>query len=237
MYDNHIAACDWKKWEKWPSEADPHRLVFVADPQLVDPHTYPGRPWPLSSLTETYTDLYMTRNFRLINGQLDPDSVVFLGDLFDGGREWGTDWKERGPRRFKKLFKRDDQDTGAALNAETTQKSQVAQEEAVKKREDAVDSKGNDLTVFVPGENGRWSTWGQEQWMSEYRRFSHIFFDQSQLYPKSKRELHVHAHEGTSSGGLENGAEDRLTQQYAVSRHSLLTAGPSAEERERQGRG
>ena len=68
----------------------PHHLVFIADPQLVDPHTYPGRPWPLSTLTERYTDAYMTRNFRLTNEKLDPDSVVFLGDLFDGGREWAT---------------------------------------------------------------------------------------------------------------------------------------------------
>ena len=66
-------------------------MVFIADPQLVDPHTYPGRPWPLSTLTERYTDLYMARNFRLINERLDPDSILFLGDLFDGGREWAPD--------------------------------------------------------------------------------------------------------------------------------------------------
>ncbi|KAK3071276.1 hypothetical protein LTR53_008930 [Teratosphaeriaceae sp. CCFEE 6253] len=89
-FARHIDACAWDKWEQWPSDATPHRLVFVADPQLVDPHTYPGRPWPLSSLTETYTDLYMGRNFRLINAEFDPDSIVFLGDLFDGGREWAT---------------------------------------------------------------------------------------------------------------------------------------------------
>ncbi|KAK1013995.1 hypothetical protein LTR91_000141 [Friedmanniomyces endolithicus] len=86
----HIDACAWDKWEKWPAGATPHHLVLIADPQLVDPHTYPGRPWPLSSLTETYTDLYMGRNYRRINLKLDPDSIVFLGDLFDGGREWAT---------------------------------------------------------------------------------------------------------------------------------------------------
>ncbi|KXL42002.1 hypothetical protein M433DRAFT_71625, partial [Acidomyces richmondensis BFW] len=87
----HIRACDWSRWEKWPNGATPHHLVLIADPQLVDPHTYPGRPWPLSSLTEVYTDMYMARNFRLINQDLDPDTIVFLGDLFDGGREWATE--------------------------------------------------------------------------------------------------------------------------------------------------
>ncbi|KAF2217398.1 hypothetical protein CERZMDRAFT_30825, partial [Cercospora zeae-maydis SCOH1-5] len=87
----HITTCDWRNWESWHRDAQPHRSVFVADPQLVDPHTYPGRPWPLSSLTEFYTDLYMQRNFKLINQELDPDSIVFLGDLLDGGREWSTE--------------------------------------------------------------------------------------------------------------------------------------------------
>lgn len=89
-FEQHIEACAWSEWEDWPAGAAPHRLVFVADPQIVDPHTYPGRPWPLSTLTERYTDRYMRRNYQLINRNLDPDSIVFLGDLFDGGREWAT---------------------------------------------------------------------------------------------------------------------------------------------------
>ncbi|EGP87384.1 cell division control protein 1, partial [Zymoseptoria tritici IPO323] len=119
-FASHITSCAWESWEEWPQDAAPHRLVFVSDPQLVDPHTYPGRPWPLSSLTEFFTDKYMARNFRLINRELDPDSIVFLGDLFDGGREWRTSqfisgeqgrWKEYGTsqwtleyNRFGKIF-------------------------------------------------------------------------------------------------------------------------------------
>lgn len=56
----------------------------------MDPHTYPGRPWPLSTLTVWYTDLYIRKSFQLIQKTLSPDSVLFLGDLFDGGREWST---------------------------------------------------------------------------------------------------------------------------------------------------
>ena len=56
----------------------------------MDPHTYPGRPWPISALTIRYTDLYMRKSFRQIQANLAPDSVLFLGDLFDGGREWSA---------------------------------------------------------------------------------------------------------------------------------------------------
>lgn len=73
-----------------PQGATPHHITFIADPQLVDPHTYPGRPWPLSTLTVDYTDQYLRRAFSSIQDNLVPDSVLFLGDLFDGGREWAT---------------------------------------------------------------------------------------------------------------------------------------------------
>ena len=82
-------------------------MVLIADPQLVDPHTYPGRPWPLSTLTIWYTDLYIRKSFQLIQGTLSPDSVFFLGDLFDGGREWttssgGSDERESPDKRWRK---------------------------------------------------------------------------------------------------------------------------------------
>ncbi|CAK7208382.1 hypothetical protein SBRCBS47491_000073 [Sporothrix bragantina] len=83
-----VAHCHWDHWEKWPAGAEPHHLVFVADPQIIDAHSYPGRPWPLNSLTITLTDNYMRRSYRELQEQLRPDTVMFLGDLFDGGREW-----------------------------------------------------------------------------------------------------------------------------------------------------
>lgn len=73
-----------------PTGATPHRIALIADPQLVDPHTYPGRPWPLSTLTIKHTDVYLRRAYSRIQRDLDPHTVLFLGDLFDGGREWGT---------------------------------------------------------------------------------------------------------------------------------------------------
>ncbi|KAI0869949.1 hypothetical protein GGS24DRAFT_129474 [Hypoxylon argillaceum] len=82
--------CDWDHWEDWPSGATPHRLVFVADPQLIDPHSYPGRPWPINPITMRITDNYMRRSYIQVQKILHPDTVMFLGDLFDGGREWKT---------------------------------------------------------------------------------------------------------------------------------------------------
>ena len=77
----------------------------------MDPHTYPGRPWPLSTLTIRYTDLYMRKSFQYIQATLAPDSVIFLGDLFDGGREWsagaGSDEEhDRQDKRWKKYDSR-----------------------------------------------------------------------------------------------------------------------------------
>ncbi|KAI4593554.1 hypothetical protein KJ359_009240 [Pestalotiopsis sp. 9143b] len=89
-FTSQVESCDWDHWEDWPSEATPHRLIFVADPQLIDPHSYPGRPWPLNPLTYTITDNYMRRSYQAVQQELRPDTVMFLGDLFDGGREWST---------------------------------------------------------------------------------------------------------------------------------------------------
>lgn len=127
VFQEAIDRCVWESWEKWvcylrhprsftcrpweytslhlyqPQGATPHHVAFVADPQLVDPHTYPGRPWPLSMLTVKYTDQYMRRSFALIQDNLKPDSVLFLGDLFDGGREWATSTTTSPEERYRKI--------------------------------------------------------------------------------------------------------------------------------------
>ncbi|KAK5002552.1 hypothetical protein LTR28_011272, partial [Elasticomyces elasticus] len=103
-FTSSVASCDWSAWEQWPVDAKPHRLVLIADPQLVDPHTYPGRPWPLSSITVAFTDKYLKRSYARLHAILEPDTIFFLGDLFDGGREWRTErrgsWK--GEDRWKR---------------------------------------------------------------------------------------------------------------------------------------
>ncbi|PBP20595.1 cdc1-like protein [Diplocarpon rosae] len=90
VFQSNVDSCDWGSWERWPKEATPHHLIFIADPQLIDPHSYLGRPWPLDKLTMMQTDNYMKRSYISLQRKLHPDTVFFLGDLFDGGREWKT---------------------------------------------------------------------------------------------------------------------------------------------------
>lgn len=107
VFRHSVEGCAWSKWESWPATSTPHHVVLIADPQLVDPHTYPGRPWPLSTFTVRYTDLYMRKSFQQIQGILAPGSVFFLGDLFDGGREWSTGEGEGGESVDKRWRKYD----------------------------------------------------------------------------------------------------------------------------------
>ncbi|KAL4928995.1 putative manganese ion homeostasis (Fr) [Aspergillus undulatus] len=102
VFRDSIESCTWGAWEQWPTDARPHHVAFIADPQLVDPHTYPDRPWLLSTLTIKFTDQYMRRSFSSIQHSLDPDSVIFLGDLFDGGREWGTRYSQSPEEQWRK---------------------------------------------------------------------------------------------------------------------------------------
>lgn len=62
-------------------------MVLVADPQIIDPHTYSRRGFALKA-TIYYTDQFMRRSYDTIQRRLLPQTTLFLGDLFDGGREW-----------------------------------------------------------------------------------------------------------------------------------------------------
>lgn len=90
VFESRVDHCDWDRWEQWPEGSTPHHLILVADPQLTDPHSYPGRPWPINPLTVLITDNYMRRGYTNLQKILHPDTTMFLGDLFDGGREWNT---------------------------------------------------------------------------------------------------------------------------------------------------
>lgn len=55
----------------------------------------------MSTLTIKYTDIYLRRVYRLLQKNLYPDSTVFLGDLFDGGREWSTAASESPEKQWR----------------------------------------------------------------------------------------------------------------------------------------
>lgn len=99
-----LARCKWTKHKD--SEHNISRIALVADPQLVDDNTYPGRPKTLLSVTKYIVDTYLRRSWVYMNQALDPDVILFLGDLFDGGRHWeDAQWHEEFDR-FNRIFSR-----------------------------------------------------------------------------------------------------------------------------------
>lgn len=98
-----IQRCQWNKWEPW-TKGDPHRIALFADPQIMDAYSYPDRPGWVNWLTSQLVDNYHRRNWAFVDKVLDPDTVIFLGDLFDGGRNWDdADWYEEF-KRFNEIY-------------------------------------------------------------------------------------------------------------------------------------
>ncbi|AET39260.1 putative lipid phosphatase CDC1 Ecym_4184 [Eremothecium cymbalariae DBVPG len=99
-----MSKCDWSLWEPWNRGDIPHRTALLADPQIMDAHSYPGRPRIINWFTQQILDNYHRKNWLYMHAYLDPDSVFFLGDLFDGGRKWKQDYWGQEYKRFNKIF-------------------------------------------------------------------------------------------------------------------------------------
>lgn len=99
-----IKSCMWNNWESWEKGALPHHSIIIGDPQIVDEYSYPSRSSLGLGITKILSDNYLHRNHAMYNKILKPDSIVFVGDLFDGGREWNdTQWMQEYVR-FNKIF-------------------------------------------------------------------------------------------------------------------------------------
>lgn len=99
-----IGSCRWPRHKDWPADARTAHVALIADPQIIDDHTYPGRNPIFQHVSESIVDLYLRRNWVYINRILDPDANLFLGDLFDGGREWEDPVWEAEFRRWNRIF-------------------------------------------------------------------------------------------------------------------------------------
>ncbi|KAI9599407.1 Metallo-dependent phosphatase-like protein [Syncephalis fuscata] len=91
------------------------RLAIVADPQIIDAYSYHQSPGVGLALTEFYTDIYMIKSFYYLQKLHKPDAILFLGDLFDGGREWKDDTWYPELKRFQWIFRRKSEYTGKTL--------------------------------------------------------------------------------------------------------------------------
>lgn len=86
-----------------------YRMLIIADPQLTDAYSYKNTGVTLR-VVEWFCDVYMRRSYTSIRRHYYPDlnGVLFLGDLFDGGREHlaAVDF-EREVDRFNWIFVRE----------------------------------------------------------------------------------------------------------------------------------
>ncbi|MCP8719101.1 MAG: metallophosphoesterase [Asgard group archaeon] len=99
-----ISKCSWDNWEGWKFPESSHRIVLIADPQIVDDYSYPKQSRILNFFIKRLADNYLHRNYELVNSILDQNTTIFLGDLFDGGRYWDDDqWLEEF-NRFNRVF-------------------------------------------------------------------------------------------------------------------------------------
>ena len=79
-------------------------LLVIADPQLTDSYSY-KISGILLSITQFYSDIYIKRSFKNIQQRLPLNTpILFLGDLFDGGREHNDHLFDVEYNRFSNLF-------------------------------------------------------------------------------------------------------------------------------------
>ena len=99
-----LMACKWNNWEPWQTPSSAHRIVLIADPQIVDDYSYPKQFKIINYFTKKMADNYLHRNYQMIHSLLAPDTTIFLGDLFDGGRYWDDkQWIDE-YKRFSRIF-------------------------------------------------------------------------------------------------------------------------------------
>lgn len=100
---SEIKLCEWSKWDEEFTNETP-RVALFGDPQIIDLNTYPGRNYIFQKVTEYITDYYHRKNWIMINNVLKPQTNFFMGDLFDGGREWKDDVWFKEYERYQRIF-------------------------------------------------------------------------------------------------------------------------------------
>ncbi|KAG2736284.1 hypothetical protein G9P44_000374 [Scheffersomyces stipitis] len=86
------------------SSDDVTNVLLIADPQLIDNHTYPGRNEWLLKLSQHTVDVYLKRNYKNMIRQLKPDYVFFLGDYLDNARDSRKKYYLNELKRFNSIF-------------------------------------------------------------------------------------------------------------------------------------
>lgn len=109
VYHEHIVpirSANRCTWTSVGEGTDQTNVLLVADPQLIDNHTYPGRNELLLLLSKHTVDVYLKQNYRALVSHLQPDYIMFLGDYLDNGRLVLKEYYEKEFIRFEKIFNR-----------------------------------------------------------------------------------------------------------------------------------
>ncbi|CAN3352888.1 cell division control protein 1 [Diutina catenulata] len=96
--------CRWPQIDTTGTDTVPQHVLLVADPQLIDNHTYPGRNSLLLDLSKHTVDTHLKRNYHALLSALHPDTVFFLGDYLDNGRESSDAYYAGEVARFNRIF-------------------------------------------------------------------------------------------------------------------------------------
>ncbi|GJJ70354.1 ethanolamine phosphate phosphodiesterase [Entomortierella parvispora] len=180
-----IDRCSWPENQSWDASEsslkDRYRIVIIADPQLTDWFSYKQSGIGLW-LTEFYTDLFMRRSFRRLHAKFQPDAVLYLGDLLDGGRE--TMDRERFDRNRDRFLERVFDTTRSGWNLQPVVMDQEDRRQGSKDGD-------NDNDNNTDEKEGEW------EWKENEKR----------LCDESEKDLQTGA-EGGSSGERENNVED-----------------------------
>ncbi|KAJ2236902.1 hypothetical protein IWW45_001401 [Coemansia sp. RSA 485] len=83
--------------------ATPAHVAIVADPQIVDHYSY-DQTGIVLRLTEFFTDIYIRKSYRFLQTLKQPQKIIFLGDLMDGGREWADKQWVQEFHRYQSIF-------------------------------------------------------------------------------------------------------------------------------------
>ncbi|KIY49078.1 Metallo-dependent phosphatase [Fistulina hepatica ATCC 64428] len=106
IFFSHAGSCSWPQP---PTALDilgsnVTHVLLVADPQILNHRSYPGRPQLLTWLTQKVVDLNIRKNWQAAMSK-KPDAVIFLGDMMDGGRfAMSEDEYQEYHARFSRIF-------------------------------------------------------------------------------------------------------------------------------------
>ncbi|KAJ2898496.1 hypothetical protein IWW38_001374 [Coemansia aciculifera] len=104
LYYGRISSCKWPSLKSYDEAGvSPVHVALIADPQIVDQYSY-DQTGLLLRITEFFTDIYIRKAYSVLQTIRRPQTIIFLGDMFDGGREWEDEqWLEEF-ERYKSIF-------------------------------------------------------------------------------------------------------------------------------------